>query len=425
MTLSENERRKLLAKALGTAEWRIEDVLPDTAEVVYSASNMDGNGPTRCYRRTFEISDKGVVTLGEPTEVVERKTYEPIAVMTDFSLGRTVEFSDDGSVIRTGKVFQIGDYPDKEFSLTEAEADAAIAAFTPVDNDLEHKHTILDGKLGKLQSVWRSGKELFGKVAIPKWLHEAHGTDDMGASLAWGIASKRIVGNGLVLHPRVADAQLIAAFSAATEGGSTVMTAATNPDKRTGLVAWLKAQFTAGNRPEGVDEADLDRVEFTDKEPEAPVAPVAPAIAPAPDPAAEARFAALTAENEGLRAGSLKREAEAEFSAALTASKVVPAERASFIAQFVQAATDDAKDSGVACFSADGSLAEGSRLKSLRAGIEARLPHSLTTEQIAVFALPQAGDANPDPEAPTAAGKEPSEKRAARLATFAGIKEAK
>ena len=36
-------------------------------------------------------------------------------------------------------MFEIGDYPDKGLSVTEEEADEALAAFTPVNNDLEHK----------------------------------------------------------------------------------------------------------------------------------------------------------------------------------------------------------------------------------------------------------------------------------------------
>ncbi len=351
----------------------------------------------------------GVVTVdtAKAAEVREVKTYKLVtATMAEFRLDEgfvlddTVEFSDDG-VIRTGKVFEIGDYPDKAFSLTEEEADQAIADFQAVDNDLEHTPTILSGKLGQLKSVWRQGKDLFGKVAIPKWLHEAVGSDPIKTSLAWNRQTKRIAGNGLVLHPRVKDAQLIAAFTAAnsTTGGSTDMPqTATNPDKKAGLLAWIKAKFAAGDRPEGVEDADLDRVEFASD----PPASGQPVQDPKPDAGAQesqAQFAQAQAtiktqgdEIEGLRAASISSAAVAFFDAALKANKVVPAEREALIAQFTQAVKDDARDAHVACFTAEGGVYEGTRLKSLKAGIEARVPHSLTSEQIAAFALPNTGD---------------------------------
>jgi hypothetical protein len=195
---------------------------------------------------------------------------------------------------------------------------------------------------------------------------------------------------------------------------------ATKPDKKASLLDWAKALFKAGNRPEGIEDADLDRVEFTD---EKPVVPAAPATEP--NKGDEAKFAVQQAENEGLRAVLLTKEAEAFYSQALADNRVVPAEKDALIAQFTQAVKDDAKDAGVACFSADGAVAEGVRLKALKDGVAARVPHGLTTEQIAVFTLPQAGDVEPNPEAPTAAGKAPSAKRVERLAKFSGIKEAK
>src|SRR5687767_12844735 len=59
-----------------------------------------------------------------------------------------------------GKIFEVGDYPHKQFSLSEAEADKAIAQFAPVPADLEHMPTILDGKLGVLRRIWRDGKSI-------------------------------------------------------------------------------------------------------------------------------------------------------------------------------------------------------------------------------------------------------------------------
>jgi hypothetical protein len=110
-------------------------------------------------------------------------------------------------------LFEAGDYPDKNFTLTEDELNIAAANFQPVANDLQHTNTILDGKLGTLESVYVKGKELFGKVKIPKWLHDLH-PNAIKTSLTWSRDDKRIRGNALVLNPRVPDAQIVAAFEA-------------------------------------------------------------------------------------------------------------------------------------------------------------------------------------------------------------------
>lgn len=137
-------------------------------------------------------------------------------------------FTVDGDYVeRTGKVFELGNHPDWGFSLNEAEADASVAAFKPVNNDLEHLSipgkvtaggvkTILDGKLGDLRDLKRIGNELHAKVRIPKWLHEAHGVDKpLKVSLVFNRA-KQVVSNALTWNPGIPDAQLVAAFTAFT-----------------------------------------------------------------------------------------------------------------------------------------------------------------------------------------------------------------
>lgn len=64
--------------------------------------------------------------------------------------------------------------------------------------------------------MWKSAeKELFGTVKIPKWLDTIIGKDPLKTSLELARDTKTIVGNALVLNPRVHDAQLVAAFTAA------------------------------------------------------------------------------------------------------------------------------------------------------------------------------------------------------------------
>lgn len=118
-----------------------------------------------------------------------------------------------GMVIREGKIFEAGDYPDKQFSLTPEELEKAALSFSPVDLDLEHRPTILDGKLGKLTEVKVKGKELFGKVELPEWLHAITKDDPLKVSCTWDRANKSLAKLALVLSPRVEDAALMAAFA--------------------------------------------------------------------------------------------------------------------------------------------------------------------------------------------------------------------
>ena len=115
-------------------------------------------------------------------------------------------------VVRRGTFFQVGEYPDKQFALTEAEADAAIACFAPVPLNIEHIPTIFDGKLGMVQRLWREGKNILAEYAIPRWLHEVTQGEAIKISSEWGRTTKRPQGGAFVLNPRVTDAVMQAAF---------------------------------------------------------------------------------------------------------------------------------------------------------------------------------------------------------------------
>lgn len=115
-------------------------------------------------------------------------------------------------VVRRGTFFQVGDYPDKQFALTEAEADAAIARFAPVPLNIEHIPTIFDGKLGMVRRLWREGKDLLAEYVIPRWLHEVTRGEAIKISSEWSRTTKCPQGGAFVLHPRVADAVMLAAF---------------------------------------------------------------------------------------------------------------------------------------------------------------------------------------------------------------------
>ncbi|MBI1756190.1 MAG: hypothetical protein HYR64_03685 [Fimbriimonas ginsengisoli] len=124
--------------------------------------------------------------------------------------------SGPSDVLYRGKVFELGDYPDLGFGIDAAEMDAAISAFGAVPNDLEHSRlrSVLGHSLGELRRLWRVGQEVYGELAIPSWLAELIG-NVMKVSLAFD-RHKRVVGSALTLHPRISDAQVVAAFSRLT-----------------------------------------------------------------------------------------------------------------------------------------------------------------------------------------------------------------
>lgn len=372
--LSYNDKKALLASSLKVNTYDIRDFTDDT--VIYYDSQT-----SKLYGRKYAAKD-GKLVFEVAQAYMARTTYEPVTSLGTFSLDEDVEFAGD-EVLLTGKVFEAGDYPDKQFSLTEAEMAQAVADFAPVDNDLEHKKTILSGKIGQLRNIVAKGKELFGTVAIPKWLYEANDRKPVSASLTWNRANKRIVGNALVLNPRVSDAQLYAAFSAANPEGGTQMPVIIPGTKKPSWLENITAMFTANQLPEGLEDFDPAQVQFTD---EPPVKPADKAPEPA-KPAEDAAFSALQeevqtlkAKNAGLDAKLLLTEAAAFADGVIKASKAFPAERDSLIAMFKQAAEDD--NSGVACFSGDGTLNEGSRVKQLKAMMEARPAHRLMGEAI-------------------------------------------
>lgn len=170
-------------------------------------------------------------------------------VLTTEATFADAAYTAPGYVIRPAKIFEAGEYPDKDFSLSEEEMVAAVADFEPVPLDLEHMSTVLDGKLGSVQRIYASGTSLMGDVCIPQWLDST--LDKRGLSATWDRASKRLVRAALVRTPRVTDAALMAAFSAHSD--------AHTPDQprrraRMNLKQWL----TGKADEEGVTLDDLE-----------------------------------------------------------------------------------------------------------------------------------------------------------------------
>jgi hypothetical protein len=122
----------------------------------------------------------------------------------------------DFVIYEDSKLFEVGDFPDKKFSLSEAEMDAAIARYEPgtAKIDLEHIPTVLDGKLGEVLSIRKEGTDLFGSVKVPKWFDDQLPAETK-VSCEWSRENKSLIGLGIVENPRIKSAALMSAFSEA------------------------------------------------------------------------------------------------------------------------------------------------------------------------------------------------------------------
>ena len=110
-----------------------------------------------------------------------------------------------------------GSYPDKNVSFSAADFDRAIARFSGVSLNYNHKAGPLDGRLGQLQTIWREGEILFGNIRAPKWVLQAlRGPrgDRPKLSAEWELQGKLLNGLAWTDNPRIEGAGLIAAFSA-------------------------------------------------------------------------------------------------------------------------------------------------------------------------------------------------------------------
>lgn len=127
-----------------------------------------------------------------------------------------------GDVTIPGPLFEVGEYPEKNFSLTEAEADAAIAAFTPVAMNSEHHDdatfhgAALKDSWGRVEKIWRDGKQIMAQYNVPGWL--AGAVRDKGIKLKtsaeWDRTTKQLVAAAWTLKPYLTGNEVIAAFSA-------------------------------------------------------------------------------------------------------------------------------------------------------------------------------------------------------------------
>jgi hypothetical protein len=347
----------------GCMDCYIESLYSD--EVIYAVKD-------KMFRSSYRINADGDAELyGTPIEVEREVSYAPVFTAERLFVAFK-ESAENDMVIRRGKLFEAGDFPDKGVAFDEADLDRAVSSFSPVDNDLEHSSTILDGQLGQLTKIWRQGSELFGDVQLPKWLDDTIGEAAIKVSLAFD-RSKNIVGNALVLKPRIEDAAIQAAFSTFSRSRPSDITKGVKPgdNKPMKLKDALKKFFSVENVTDLEQEVTLT---LADDELIAPVIDepiVPPVVAPAPVFKEDPRVSALEAE-------LVKGKGYAFADAVITSRKALPAQREQIAAMYCQAVKADA--SGGSVFSAADGVVQGAQVNGLKAFFDSAPSHSLVGE---------------------------------------------
>lgn len=356
----------------------------------------------------------------------------------DHSSDHSADFAtvlDDGMVLREGKLWEAGEYPDKDYGMTPEENWAAVQQFKPVDLGIEHCPTILDGKLGQLRDMRLTddGQVIEGTLAIPGWLNDVIGDEPLKVSCEWDRETKTISKLGLVVSPRVTDAAVMSAYADfakrhdTPEGQSAIQqihdmagragakcqpaqmhsghevsglqkihdmsvdhgatcSSTRNPKpyyfSRAGKSGAgqenkmsLAKKFVAFMRGEGyqVPEEDLEGAET----PAAPAASSTPAAPSAEFTAAQKQIEELTAKMSAIAAEKRRGEAETFAAAVIASGKATPAESKGIVADYVQAATDDEAHPATVNFDLGGEAKTGSRVDALKARFANRPAHVL------------------------------------------------
>jgi hypothetical protein len=277
--------------------------------------------------------------------------------------------------------------------------------------------------------LFRNGKDILAEYEIPRWLHDLTGGKPLPTSSEWDIATKRPGAAALVLNGAVADAVMMAAFARHdTTQGQYAMQQMHDQAASCGAVCSADnvAKMASRHEATGIQKIHdmavehgakcsstssrspymfslggnshmsaaekfnkfMDRFKAANPTAEVPVFEDKDFVAPA-SAGDTARFAQLEKDNKALMARFAAQEAELFVANLIEEGKAAPYERGSLIAQFSQAASDDAAIGGTAKFSAfdatAGKLvdAEGTRVEQLKATLALRPSSGLTRELIA------------------------------------------
>jgi len=258
-------------------------------------------------------------------------------------------FSEDGKhVYREGMIFECGDYPDKQFSLTEADADAYIQAYTPVEFAVEHDVPLPEKPL--LESIRRAGNQIIGRAKLPVWLDKLVPVKKVSCS--WNRDTKTLREISFTSRPRIASAALFSDNNPAVDPATTT--------KETNKTMTAKEWF------------DKAKALFTGEVPAEFSEGAAPATATDSEETKR-----LREQLESERKARITNEAASFADGAIAACKALPAEREHLVNAYVGAANTDA--ASPALFG-DGK----SSVSSLKAIVEARPVHKLIEGEVKI-----------------------------------------
>ena len=116
------------------------------------------------------------------------------------------------TIERDAKLFEAGSYPDRGIEINEADLDTISANTRECPIRIEHTNTPFDGALGVLKSVYRKGKELFGKLCFTRAAWDLiNASNAKRLSVAIKKDKSGIAEVSLVREPRIADAAVFSA----------------------------------------------------------------------------------------------------------------------------------------------------------------------------------------------------------------------
>lgn len=113
---------------------------------------------------------------------------------------------------REAKLFEAGSYPDRGIEITEEDLDVVSANTVDAPVKIEHTDTPFDGAIGVLKSVYRKGRDLFGRLCFTAAAWELiKAANARRLSVALKRDKSAITEVSLVREPRVADAAVFGA----------------------------------------------------------------------------------------------------------------------------------------------------------------------------------------------------------------------
>jgi len=125
------------------------------------------------------------------------------------------------TIEREAKLFEAGSYPDRGIEVTEEDLDRIIANTSEAPVRIEHSATPFDGALGVLKSVYRKGRELFGRLCFTQAAWELiKSANAKRLSVAILKDKSGIAEVSLVREPRVADAAVFSESDSVRIGDS-------------------------------------------------------------------------------------------------------------------------------------------------------------------------------------------------------------